>query len=59
MKSKKFIVLYLKGGRIGSVPLTKRNKDEARKCMRLSLIQTDMAGSEHYNVLGVNRDCKL
>jgi hypothetical protein len=59
VKTKRFIVFYLKGGRIGSVPLTSRNKTEARACMRLSKIKTDAGGTEHYNILGVNRDCRL
>lgn len=58
-KAKKFIVFYLRNGRIGSVPLTKRNENEARKCMRLSLLQEDHSGTKHYEILGVKRDCKL
>jgi hypothetical protein len=47
----RYLVFYVKGGRIGSVPLTSENLSEARRTMRLALVQRDATGTEHYSVL--------
>lgn len=50
---KTYIVFWVNGGRIGSVPLTERNLVEAKQKLHLSLIQRDITGTEHYSVLGI------
>ena len=52
-----WIVFWVRGGRVASVPLTRRNEAEAKRCMDLSLIQRDITGTKHYSVLHV-RDKK-
>ena len=49
---KAYIVLYNRRvGRIGSVPLTDENRAALRAQFCLSLIQTDVSGTEHYEVI--------
>ena len=45
-----YIVFYARNARIGSVPNTPANQIAARKAMRLTLIQRDISGTEHYAV---------
>ncbi len=53
--NKKWIVLWQRGGRVGSFGLTKMNLDELKRQFYLQLIQTDYTGSKHYNILGVKK----
>ena len=46
-----YLVFYARGARIGSVPNTPENLTAARALMRLSLIQRDITGTEHYAVV--------
>jgi hypothetical protein len=48
-----YLVFYTQNARIGSVPNTPANQAAARKIMVLSLIQRDITGTEHYNVLSL------
>jgi hypothetical protein len=45
-----YIVFYARNARIGSVPNTPANQAAARTTMRLTLIQRDVSGTEHYAV---------
>lgn len=49
----KYIVLWVKGGRVGSIELNKFNLDYLNKQLRLNLIQTDISGTMHLNVMGI------
>lgn len=57
--AKTYMVFYQRGGHVGSVPRTKKNETEARRCMILNLIQRDVDGTEHYAILGLRRACRL
>jgi hypothetical protein len=48
---KKWIVLWVHGGRIASFPLTINNFDILSRTFYLSLEQQDASGTVHYNVL--------
>ena len=47
-----YIVLWKDNRRIGSIELTNNNLAELKKQFYLSLIQTDITGTQHYNVWG-------
>jgi len=49
---KTYIILYVKNGRIASVDNTSENLDYLKKRFCLSLIQRDVTGTLHYDVLG-------
>ena len=49
----KWIVLYLKNARIASFELTNENEKNLQKTFVLCLIQQDITGTKHYNVLGL------
>ncbi len=51
----KWIILWKDGGRMGSVGLTKKNLAELRRQFSLRLIQKDLAGHEHYDVVAVKK----
>jgi hypothetical protein len=55
MAEPSWLVFYVKGLRVGSVPATAANRAEAHRQMRLSLIQRDQVevGGEHYSVLSL------
>jgi len=55
MANKKWIVLWVKGGRVGSFPLTKKKLEQLKKQFHLGLIQRDITGTEHYNIEAVRR----
>ena len=56
MANKQWIVFHSNGMRVGSVPKTKLNilkiELEMKKQFCIELIQTDINGTLHYNVLG-------
>lgn len=54
--NKKYIVLWVKGGRIGSVVNTTENLLKLKTELLLSPIQRDITGTEHYNVLSVRKE---
>jgi hypothetical protein len=49
---KTYIVLYVKNGRVGSIPNTPENLAYLKDHFCLSLIQKDINGTAHYDVLG-------
>lgn len=49
MTKPKLMILYSKGRRIASVPLDKREKINNE--FHVSLIQRDVTGHEHYNIV--------
>jgi hypothetical protein len=49
---KTYIVLYLRGGRVASVINTPENLAHLKSQFCLSLIQKDVTGTLHYDVLG-------
>ena len=54
-KSSKWIVLWINGNRIGSVELNQSNWDRIKKEFYYSLIQTDITGTVHLEVLGIKQ----
>jgi hypothetical protein len=46
-----WLVFYAKNARIGSLPLTQQNLDGMKAQFCMSLIQTDVSGTQHWNVL--------
>jgi hypothetical protein len=52
---KSYIVLWRNNGRIGSVTKTEENLTQLKRDFFLSLIQEDVTGTHHYEVLGVKR----
>jgi len=48
---KKWLVLYAKNARIGSLPLTDQNLDGMKAQFCMSLIQTDLTGTQHWHIL--------
>lgn len=48
---KKWLVFFAKNARIGSLPLNDQNLDGIHALFCMSLIQTDMSGTEHWNIL--------
>ncbi len=51
----KWLVFWCKGGRIGSVALTDESRKEAHRAFCMDIIQVDDSGTEHWNVLGVEK----
>jgi len=51
--NKQWIVLYVKGGRIASRSIS--DKDILQKMFYYLLIQRDIDGSEHWEVMGMKR----
>lgn len=49
----KYMVFWIKNRRMGSVELTPDNIDLAHRMMRVSLIQVDDSGTEHYEIHGL------
>jgi hypothetical protein len=49
----KWIVFWLKGGRIGSVELNESNWIEIKKTFIYDVIQTDVTGTVHLNLFGL------
>ena len=47
----KWIVFWTNGRRIGSVRLGEETLADAKALMSLTLIQTDITGTQHYEVL--------
>jgi hypothetical protein len=47
----RWLVFYAKNARIGSLPITDQNLDGMKVVFCLSLIQTDLTGTQHWNVL--------
>lgn len=48
----KWLVLWVKGGRIGSVELTDSNLKRLQSEFIMYLIQRDASGTEQWNILG-------
>jgi hypothetical protein len=48
-----YLVFYVRGARIGSVVSTPASRAGMHRLMRVSLIQRDITGTEHYHVLAV------
>lgn len=55
----KWIVFWIKGGRIGSVELNDANWIEIKKTFVYNVIQTDITGTVHLNILGIRSTNKL
>ena len=50
---KKWIVFWKNGGRIGSIELNDSNWIKVKKLFHYSVIQTDISGTIHINVMGL------
>jgi len=50
---KKYIVLWVNGGRVGSRPLAEKNLLES--LVRYRVLQVDKSGTEHWDVLRLRR----
>ena len=50
---KKWIIFWFNGGRIGSVELNQSNWDQIKEQLIYSIIQTDVTGTVHLNVMGI------
>lgn len=50
-----YMVFWQNNVRYGSVELNDRNKELAHKAMVLQLIQKDITGTEHYEVLAMKK----
>jgi hypothetical protein len=50
-RTSQWLVLWVRGGRIGSVPLTPENKTTLQAEFCMSLMQIDITGTEHWHVL--------
>ena len=48
-----YIVLYVKGGRFGSRPLT--DKPTLESLVHYTLLQRDPSGAEHWDVIGIRK----
>jgi hypothetical protein len=46
-----WLVFYAKNARIGSLPLTEQNLDGMQAQFCMSLIQTDVTGTQHWIIL--------
>lgn len=57
-ESKKWIVFWLRGGRIGSVELNELNWIEINKTFIYSVIQTDITGTVHLDVFRIKKTNK-
>ena len=55
---KKWIIFWFNGGRIGSVELNQSNWDQIKEQLIYSIIQTDVTGTVHLNVMGINNSNK-
>lgn len=53
MECKKYIVYWVKNVRIGSIELTNENIKESKKKFNMNLIQKDITGTEHYEVISI------
>ena len=49
----KWLVLWVRGGRIGSVPLTEESLAHYKLNYCTDVIQTDITGTVHLNILGL------
>ena len=49
----KWIVFWKNGGRIGSIELNKSNWIKVNELFHYSVIQTDVSGTVHINVMGL------
>ena len=47
----KWLVYYARNARIGSLPFTDQNVDGMKALFCMSLIQTDMTGTQHWSIL--------
>ena len=54
-ESNKWIVLWINNNRIGSVELNQSNWNRIEKEFHYSLIQTDITGTVHLEVLGIKQ----
>ena len=54
-KSSKWIVLWINNNRIGSVELNQSNWNRIEKEFHYQLIQTDITGTVHLEVLGIKQ----
>ena len=57
-RGKKWIVLWVKGGRIGSFKNQKKTLQLLKEKFSMSLIQTDITGTLHYTIFGVIKNAK-
>jgi hypothetical protein len=46
-----WLVFYAKNARIGSLPLTEQNLDGMKAQFCMSLIQTDVTGTQHWEII--------
>ena len=51
--NKKWIVFWFNGGRIGSVELNESNWNQIKDELIYNIIQTDVTGTVHLDVLGI------
>jgi hypothetical protein len=51
--NKKWIVFWFKGNRIGSVENTESNWKQIKELFHYNIIQTDITGTIHLNVLSL------
>jgi hypothetical protein len=51
MDNRQWLVLWARGGRVGSVELTEENKQRINQEFCTSLIQRDASGTEHWNII--------
>jgi hypothetical protein len=51
--NKKWIVFWFNGNRIGSVELTESNWDHIKEQLIYSIIQEDVTGTVHLNIMGI------
>ena len=58
MEGEKWLVLWVRGGRIGSAPLTEENKAKVRSQFHTSIIQIDASGTEHWDMIGPKKKQK-
>jgi hypothetical protein len=56
--NKKWIVFWFNGNRIGSVELTESNWNQTKKELIYNVIQEDVTGTIHLEVLGINKTNK-
>jgi len=50
-----YLVFYVKGARIASIKKTEKILTDLNSKLYLSLIQEDITGTVHYNVLGIKK----
>ncbi len=52
---RQWIVLYIRGGRYGSVERTPTNEAEIKSQFHITNLQTDISGTVHWEIMGTKR----